>query len=65
MINKESIPSIIKEHFNSYPLMEIQDIFKLIYQSAFGCEHLVTDKERALGYIKDEYERRIEKYANH
>lgn len=33
------------------------DIFKFIFQSAFGCEHLVSSEERALNYIKAELER--------
>lgn len=38
------------------PDAEIQDLFKYLYQSCFGCEHLVTDYETALARIIDEAE---------
>ena len=44
-------------HYKAYPSLEIADIFKFLFQSAFGCEHLVSSKERALTYIKEELER--------
>lgn len=56
MTNRNSIRKLILDHFEKYPLMEIRDIFKLIYQSSYGCEHLVTDENSAVSYIKKEYE---------
>ena len=44
-------------HYEEYPAMETQDIFKFLFQSAFGCEHLVTDEDAALSYVLREYER--------
>ena len=41
-------------HVESYPSLEIQDIFKFIFQSALGCEHMVSDRERVLSYIRYE-----------
>ncbi|MBO7297238.1 MAG: hypothetical protein J6V39_08255, partial [Clostridia bacterium] len=35
--------------------MQVQDVFKFLFQSAFGCEHLVSDEEKVLSYIKNEY----------
>lgn len=52
MGTKEAILSHVRE----YPKLEIQDIFKFIFQSALGCEHMVSDRDRALGYIRYEYE---------
>ena len=43
-------------HFNAYPHLQAEDIFKYLFQSAFGCEHLVSNEEAALAYIKREYE---------
>ncbi len=34
--------------------LEIQDLFKFLYQSCFGCEHLVSDYSTALRRINDE-----------
>ena len=42
-------------HLLSYPKSEITDLFKFIFQSAFGCEHLVSAEEKAIAYIAHEY----------
>ena len=42
-------------HYQAYPKLPILDIFKFLFQSAFGCEHLVSDEEKALKYIRSEY----------
>ena len=39
--------------------MQIQDLFKFIFQSTSGCEHLVSSQEDAIRYIKNEYENYI------
>ena len=44
------------EHFNAHPNLQIEDVFKYLFQSAFGCEHLVSNEKAALAYIKREYE---------
>ena len=44
----------LTEHYSKYPKMEIIDIFKFIYQSSFGCEHLVSDRESVVRYIEQE-----------
>ena len=46
---------LLTEHCRAYPKMQVQDVFKFLFQSAFGCEHLVSDEEKALDYIKSEY----------
>ena len=43
-------------HAKKYPALQTEDVFKYIFQSAFGCEHLVSNEEVALAYIKREYE---------
>ena len=43
-------------HFMKYPLLQAEDIFKYLFQSAFGCEHLVSNPSAALNYIKKERE---------
>jgi hypothetical protein len=48
---------LLINHYNAYPKLEVADIFKFIFQSAFGCEHLVSSEERALNYIIAELER--------
>lgn len=43
-------------HCKAYPKLQPQDVFKYIFHSAFGCEHLVSDENTALEYIRREYE---------
>lgn len=50
----QSIKEIIKNHLQVYPQMQLQDCFKLIYQSAMGIEHLLEDKEGFLEYLNAE-----------
>ncbi len=45
---------LIKEHFNRYAEMQIYDLFKLIFHTVFGCEHLIADPSAAEQYIMRE-----------
>ena len=55
MIGIEETKKRILGHYKKYPQLELQDIFKYVYQSSFGCEHLLASEERAREYIKREY----------
>lgn len=46
---------VIKDHLDRYPEMEINDVFKLIYQNEYGGNHLILDPAASLAQIKDEY----------
>ncbi len=46
---------LLINHYNTFPELQAEDIFKFLFQSSFGCEHLLTDKNTALEYIKREY----------
>ena len=50
----EKTRGIIVEHYIRYPEMQIVDFFKLLFHSAFGCEHAVSSLERAVEYIERE-----------
>lgn len=43
------------DHYNSYPDLLPEDLFKFIFQSSFGCEHIVSDKSKVEEYITQEY----------
>ena len=45
----------ILNHYKKYPKMCLQDLFKFLFQSAFGCEHMVSSLDNAIDYINDEY----------
>ena len=55
MENNERTRVLLTEHFKTYPEMQIQDVFKFIYQSSFGCEHLVSSLEKVTEYLIQEY----------
>ncbi len=46
----------LRAQYQKYPMMQISDIFKYIFQSSFGCEHLVSDEHSAIRRIISEYE---------
>ena len=47
----------LKEQAVRHPAAEPMDVVKLCYQAAFGAEHLLQDKEAALQYLRQEYDR--------
>lgn len=44
------------QHYQQYPKLQIQDIFKFLHQSSFGCEHFVSALQTATDSIGREYE---------
>lgn len=46
---------LLLAHCAKYPRLQVQDIFKFLHQSAFGCEHLVSSLETAVDRISAEY----------
>ena len=46
---------ILYEQLDRYPLMQPQDVVKLLYQSEFGPGHMVTDRDACLDWLKAEY----------
>ena len=55
MTQQERTYKNLLAHSARYPELQPRDLFKYLYQSAFGCEHLVTSKEEAVAYIQCEY----------
>lgn len=45
----------LTEHFRQYPDMQIEDLFKYLFQSAFGCEHMVSSRTQAVDWISREF----------
>ena len=56
MERNDKTKKLLMEQYDAYPAMQIRDVFKFLHQSAFGCEHLVSSLEKAVSYIKEEYE---------
>ena len=55
MTQRERTYRLLLEHSLRYPKLQPRDVFKYIYQSALGCEHLVSSQSDAISYIKQEY----------
>lgn len=47
---------LLLQHCKNYPHSESADIFKFLYQSTFGCEHMVRSCEQASDDIQKEYD---------
>lgn len=56
MEQKEKTRSLLIEHYRMYSKLKVQDIFKFLYQSVFGCEHLVSSLEAAAESISREHD---------
>ena len=52
----EKTHDLLIRHLHAYPNLQIEDIFKYLFQSAFGCEHFVPDEDAAVQYIKREFD---------
>lgn len=52
----EKTRAILLKHYNKYPELSIEDVLKLLHQSSFGCEHMISSPEAVLGYIEREAE---------
>lgn len=50
----ETTRELLINHYRTYPRLQVEDVFKYLFQSSFGCEHLVTDQAAAIEYIKRE-----------
>ena len=51
---KKQTERLLMEHYQLYPELQIKDIFKFLYQSSFGCEHLAMDLENTIRRIDTE-----------
>lgn len=56
MKQSEKTRELLIQHCKRYPHLKSADIFKFLYQSAFGCEHMVRSSEYAAEYIQKEYD---------
>jgi hypothetical protein len=42
-------------HLNWYPLMELRDVYKLLYQGVMGAEHLMPSQDEYARFLRDEF----------
>lgn len=46
---------LLLQHAADYPKLQVRDVFKFLYQSSFGCEHLVSAPDAAAAGIREEF----------
>jgi len=56
---EDVVRHVIRRHISRYPRLEVQDLYKLVYQGALGSEHAVADASQARVWL----EREVEKLA--
>ena len=49
-----STEQFLLEQYARHPASQLQDLRKALYQSVFGCEHLIADPSAAADYIRAE-----------
>lgn len=54
MDKREETKAALISHYKRYPKLQIWDLFQFIYQSSFGCEHMISSLEMAERYIREE-----------
>jgi hypothetical protein len=47
---------LLQKHLSWYPLMELRDVYKLLYQGVMGAEHLMPSREEYTSYLESEFE---------
>jgi hypothetical protein len=50
----KSIRGLLLDHIRQYPKMEIQDIYKLVFQATMGNEHMMGDVNEIRKYLDEE-----------
>ena len=51
----EKTRELLIKHYKDFSELQIQDVFKYLYQSSFGCEHLISSLKTVTDYIAKEY----------
>ncbi len=58
MEKREATKAALLAQYSRYPKLQLADLFKFLYQSAFGCEHLVKETGAVKEYIEKEFAER-------
>ena len=54
--DSDSLLTLLQQHLSWYPLMELRDVYKLLYQGVMGAEHLMPSREEYTRYSGAEFE---------
>lgn len=55
MLDKTNMETLLLEHFERYPKMQIQDMIKLLYQNEFAGGHIIANQSDSLNRLTEEY----------
>jgi hypothetical protein len=50
----EGLSRILTDHLTRYPVMQVEDVYKLLHQAALGSEHAVLEEMTARKWLEDE-----------
>lgn len=64
MQNKKDFIKILINHYKTYPQMQIEDFYKIIYQNEFAGGHLIDDAESSCKYLEEEFNLLNEQYKS-
>jgi hypothetical protein len=53
---KDSLPALINEHLSRRPGMQPRDVYKLLYQSVRGPEHIIASPQAFTQWLREEWE---------
>lgn len=53
---RQIILELAHEQLSRWPALELRDLVKALYQSAFGSGHFIADEARALAFMREEME---------
>jgi hypothetical protein len=53
---KEKVEMLLLQEKKRFPKAEIQDYYKLIFQSVFGAGHLIKDPRLTISYLEEEWD---------
>ena len=55
-LEQHPIITLIDSHLERYPRMQIQDVYKMLYQGEFGVQHILHNPDAARNYLTAELE---------
>jgi hypothetical protein len=50
-----ALAPVLEWHLRHYPLLQAQDVYKLLHQGVFGPGHIISDPGSARRYLNDEF----------
>jgi len=53
-VQNEKINGLIKSEFELHPKAQLIDYYKLFFQGTFGPGHIISNKESAIKFLKNE-----------